>query len=493
MTSKGPTTTSEDPEPTIADEPAITSAVNTPTTIPDGTDGEYLRPGDTAGAYVIEEVTSQGGFASVYKARSKADGKRVALKLLWRELAASARLQKRFEHEAKALLALRHPNIVEVIEYGTLPDGRPFFAMEWLGGRTLREMIRAQGPFPPNEAVALMEEIGAALRAAHASGIIHRDLKAANIMIVPKGEWLGVKLVDFGIAKVLDPEKVGVDDFVTTSTILGTPFYMAPEQILGQSVDQRTDVYSLGLLLFEMLTGELPFKAETRIEVEEMHLHAPPPKASDLAAVPVAFDAIIARCMAKEPPQRYPSVNDVLADLRQSLAEPVAPRATTAIGAGIHVEARIDPDLDDVPDEIFDDVDAIIDEAQRDLGELGMKLDLQSGNGVLGVVVLPENDRERLATRQRIVRDALALGERLGTRATKNPHVEVAITVHAAPVVLKPGQAQPDEGELLRLGEWTKGHPGRGVAATKAAAGGVEGILAETIPGTALLKISTRR
>src|SRR5262249_21264889 len=153
------------------------------------------------GPYVVEEATSEGGFASVYKARHAETDQRVAVKLLWRELAASPRLHKRFEHEAKALLALHHPNIVEVIEYGTLSDGRPFSATECLGGRTLRSTIRAQAPSTPAEAVALMEEIGAAIIAAHDVGIIHRDLKAANVMLLPRGDWLTVKLVDFGIAK----------------------------------------------------------------------------------------------------------------------------------------------------------------------------------------------------------------------------------------------------------------------------------------------------
>jgi eukaryotic-like serine/threonine-protein kinase len=286
---------------------------------------DLLARGTRAGGYVIEEVVSQGGFASVYRARHAQSGRRAALKVLWRDLAAQERVVARFQHEARALLRLRHPNIVEILDSGRLDDGRPYFAMEWLGWRNLRDLIRARGPLGAAEALAVAEEIVAGLRAAHQAGIVHRDLKTQNVMVVPRGDGFGVKLVDFGIAKVLEPDKVGLEDFVTGTTILGTPFYMAPEQILGRPVDRRTDIYALGLLLYELVTGEAAFRAETRAEVERMHLEAPPPRASASAPVGAAFDAVIARCLEKAPARRYPDVDALLADLRVAVTGQARP------------------------------------------------------------------------------------------------------------------------------------------------------------------------
>lgn len=450
-----------------------------------GVEAGRLAVGDTVDDLVIEEVGTGGGFASIYRVRHVPSGESRALKVLWPEIAASTRLSKRFEHEAKALATLHHPNIVRVIDFGALPDGRPYYTMEWLEGRTLSQVLREEGPFAPAEAVALLHGIGGAVAAAHDAGIVHRDLKTANVMMVPSESWFTPKLVDFGIAKLLEPEKVGVDDIVTTSTTLGTPFYMAPEQILGHAVDQRTDIYALGLLLYEIVTGEVPFKAETRVEIEEMHLHAVPPRASEVAPVPVGFDAIIARCLEKEPAGRYPTVREVLDDLQRALTSPIRIEHTR-MGVGVLVQARIDPDLEDISDAEFDDVETIVAAARRALEAVGMHIEEQ-GSIVLGVAVLPDEDGDRIALRSRVVRSAVALENELARRPGKNAHVDVAIAVHAASVVVKPGEGLPGTGDLLKVGGWIP--DGAGVFATEAAARDVDGIVAESMPGTALYQI----
>jgi serine/threonine-protein kinase len=480
------------------DDAPLTAAVVTDATPSDVGLGEvydeYLPQGSAVGDYIIEEAVSQGGFASVYRAHHGRTGAKVALKVLWRELLASTRLVRRFEHEAKALLKLRHPNIVEVLEYGSLPDGRPYFAMEWLAGRTLRDVIRTRGPMSPGEALAALEDIGAALAAAHGAGVIHRDLKAQNIMVMTRPDGVGfvVKLVDFGIAKVLEPERIGLADFVTTSTILGTPFYMAPEQILGQAVDQRTDIYALGLLLYEMVTGDLPFRGETRVEVEEMHLHAPPPRASAVAPVSAAFDGVIGRCLEKDPQQRFPTVADLLADLRVAVraAPPVA--VAPHIGVAVHFDARIDPDLDEVPLDAFDDVDNAMAEARRACVSADLSVDMESANSLLALALLSDAPGERLMQRERVVRVARDLAIALGVRDPRSAHVKIAITVHAAPVVVRRGDARLDfvEGDLLQLGVWASGHPGDGLCATTAAVEGLEHKLQlESVTGRADLLV----
>jgi serine/threonine-protein kinase len=452
---------------------------------------EFLAPGAIVSDYVIEEATNQGGFASVYRARHRKTNRRVALKVLWKELTSSKRLVQRFEHEAKTLMALHHPNIVEILELGDLDDGRPYFAMEWLGARNLRDVIRSRGPLAAGEALAVMEEIGAGLTAAHQVGVVHRDLKAQNIMVVPKGDWFTVKLVDFGIAKVLEPEKVGLQEFVTTSTILGTPFYMAPEQILGQAVDQRTDIYALGLLLYELVTGELPFRGETRVEVEEMHLHATPPRASAVAQVSAGFDGVIGRCLEKDPAKRYATVGDAVADLRRVVSEVGAlAEAPDTVGVGMHVEARIDPTLTDVPEAAFDDVDAVMDLARGACADAELQLDLESASALLGLALLPADRKLATAIRGRLVVIARDLDARLAMRATKSSHVQVAITLHAASVKVRTGEgagagARPEfvEGELVHLGDWTAGHPGSGVAVTRAIVEELDGLKLTPIDG----------
>jgi serine/threonine-protein kinase len=358
--------------------------------------------------------------------------------------------------------------------------------MEWLGGRNLRDVIRSRGPLAAGEALATMEEIGAGLAAAHEHGVVHRDLKAQNIMVVPKGDWFTVKLVDFGIAKVLEPEKLGLPEFVTTSTILGTPFYMAPEQILGQAVDQRTDIYALGLLLYELVTGELPFRGETRVEVEEMHLHATPPRASEVAPVSAGFDGVISRCLEKDPARRYATVGEAVADLRRVVSEVGAlAEAPDTVGVGLHVEARIDPGLTDVPEAAFDDVDAVMDLARGACADAELAIDLESASALLGLALLPPEEKLATAVRGRLIVIARDLDARLAQRPSRSPHVQVAITLHAASVQVKKDQGKTEfvEGELVHLGDWTAGHPGSGVAVTRAMIHDLDGLTLVPIDG----------
>jgi serine/threonine protein kinase len=276
--------------------------------------GEILATGALAGSYVVDALACEGGFASIYRAHHVHTRERAALKVLRLPMACSERLTLRFRQEAEVIRRLRHPHIVRIFEVGELYDGRPYIAMEWLDGRNLAQELRARGWFSEQEALALITEICGAVAAAHHHGIIHRDIKAENVIAVPCGAWFSTRLVDFGIAKLTAPGDLPI--LVTAQTILGTPQSMAPEQILGLPVDARTDIYALGVLLYALVTGRLPFDGDTIVELEEMHLHATPPSASALAPVSPRFDAVLARALAKRKEDRHPSVAAFLDALR---------------------------------------------------------------------------------------------------------------------------------------------------------------------------------
>lgn len=441
---------------------AASSLVEDATVAEESLYGQDFGPGALIGDYVVEEQKNRGGFAVIYRA-CDLRGRPVAIKVLRRDLATTDTL-RRFEREAETLKRLRHPNIVEFLDYGQLTTGQPYMVLEWLEGRTLRAELDQRGPLAPADTLAVFEELGGALAAAHALGVIHRDIKADNVMAIQQGEWFTVKLLDFGIAKLTQPELRA--DLSTTVGVVGTPMTMAPEQILGEPVDARTDVYGLGLLLFQLVTGRLPFSGRTTLELEELHLHAPPPLASAAAPVPESFDAVVARCLEKRMEARYPTVEAFLDDLRAAIAGRSGVIATVPWAFGVHVEARIDPALEDPDDAVLDDVDRVLDLARAGLAAANLGPALETGNAVLYAGVLPAARRARTEKRAELVGDVLALAREIEARPDGSPHVRVAISVHVAPSALRASDPSRISGDLLRLSEWTDGHPGQGVVAT---------------------------
>jgi len=444
---------------------ASSSLVEDATVAVEGLYGQDCGPGALIGDYVVEEQTNRGGFAVIYRACAPR-GRPVAVKVLRRDLATTDTL-RRFEREAETLKRLRHPNIVEFLDYGQLTSGQPFMVLEWLDGRTLRAELDQRGPLAPADTLAVFEELGAALTAAHALGVIHRDIKADNVMAIQQGDWFTVKLLDFGIAKLTLPEMRA--DLSTTIGVVGTPMTMAPEQILGEAVDARTDVYGLGLLLYQLVTGRLPFTGRTPLELEELHLHAPPPLASTVAPVPESFDAVVARCLEKRMEARYPTVEAFLDDLRAAVAGRSGVIAAVPWAIGVHVEARIDPALEDPDDEVLDDVDRVLELARAGLVAANLGPALETGNAVLYAGILPAAHRARIQKRAEIIGEVLSLARRIDARPGGNPHVEVAISLHVAPSAVRASDPSRISGDLLRLGDWTGGHPGQGVVASEAA------------------------
>ncbi len=263
------------------------------------------------GRYRVEKVLGEGGMGVVYLVTHVALGKRMALKVLHGEGARDETTVARFVQEAQASSAIGHPNIVDVIDFGRLADGAAYFVMELLEGESLTDRIK-RGAIPLEQTIAIAEQIASALAAAHARGIVHRDLKPDNVQLVRRGAEEAVKVLDFGIAKV-----GGASSKLTkTGMIFGTPHYMSPEQAAGQSVDARTDVYALGVILFEMATGTVPFDGDTFMGILSKHMFEPPPRPTNVLASTHPLEPVILRALAKKPEDRYASMDALLADLR---------------------------------------------------------------------------------------------------------------------------------------------------------------------------------
>src|SRR4051795_13580254 len=220
------------------------------------------------GRFRLEEQVGWGGMSSVYRAFAPTLERHVAIKLMHRDISNDADQLERFRREARAVAQLNHPHVVTVIDAGE-DDGNPYIVFEYVEGETLKELIRRLGRLPVAEAVAYAVEIARALECAHAHLLVHRDVKPQNVLIDPDGR---AKVTDFGIARSLEQKGM-----TATGRVLGTTDYVSPEQAMGEDVDERSDVYSLGVVLYEMLTGQVPFRAETQVGVAMKHVKEPMP------------------------------------------------------------------------------------------------------------------------------------------------------------------------------------------------------------------------
>jgi len=229
-------------------------------------------------------------------------------------LAADTASAGRFLREARAAARIKHPGIVDVVDFGHLGDGRPYFVMELLSGQTLADALD-DGALAPPRAVILAKQLAAALTAAHGGGVIHRDLTPSNVFLESSGGEERMKLVDFGVAHLRGTSD---DDDVPKEYVFGTPAYISPEQLRGLPTDERCDIYSLGIILFEMLNGGPPFRAETVKELVRHHLYTPPPTPTAAEGVlPQELVQLVMRCLNKDPAARYQSAADLLDDLER--------------------------------------------------------------------------------------------------------------------------------------------------------------------------------
>jgi len=260
--------------------------------------------------YKIERLIGEGGFGQVWRATR--GGALVAIKVLHLELIRSHDAIVRFERELAATERLNHRHVVRAIDHGTLEDGRPFLVLEYIEGPSLRDVIHERGSLPPSEMLSILEPLCEALGAAHALGLIHRDVKASNVILGHDSRGMRPVLLDFGLVKLLDQDGPGL---TSSRSMLGTPAAMAPEQMRGQSVDARTDVYALGLLAYHMLTGAPAFGAPGVVQ-SYLQIHGPRPRPSSKVDIDPAIDEPIARALAPDPKQRFATTLEMLEALR---------------------------------------------------------------------------------------------------------------------------------------------------------------------------------
>ena len=325
---------------------------------------DLARLGSAVGNYKLDKILGRGGMGTVYSGEHVYIKKPVAVKILHPQFARYQDAVNRFLREARAASSINHPNIVDVTDFGVLADGLVYFVMEFLDGKSLEDLIEKEGAVELHRSLNIVNQITYALEAAHALGVIHRDLKPDNIMLLERpgrrdivrmatgsqgGAWVTerersydfVKVLDFGIAKILRPDELGTDTL--QGAVFGTPEYMSPEAARGEDVDIRTDVYSLGIILFDMVCGRPPYEAEAGSEVLAKQIAAPVPSPRAFAPqreITEGAERVIMRAMAKDPADRYQTMAEMRTDLSQGYGTVSFRRHAQVDGGVLDASAR---------------------------------------------------------------------------------------------------------------------------------------------------------
>lgn len=417
--------------------------------------------------YAIQEQIAEGGFGVVWRAADQRTGATVAIKVLHAELIGSHDIILRFKREADTIAQLRHPNVVELYRYGRLIDGRPYLVMEYLSGDNLAQHVERYGPMAPEQVLEVLQPLCDALGQAHEMGIVHRDLKASNVVLSQEDGGLRVVLLDFGIAKLL--EQTGEPITAVRQTI-GSPPCISPEQIRGDYVDGRADVYGLGCLAFHMLTGSPPFVGAW-MTVMDQHLFADRPRPSDRLDITTAFDEVVVRAMSLEPGDRYAGPRQFLmaweASLRdptEGISQPEADGATRqVIGCYLDVHADVAV-LGEPEDWLIDDMASVLPTATNLLEGNGFVLAYESGDSALFVMPYDPDPRSAVQARVAVVNLTALLIQSLRARPEAHPSVYVNLFLHTADAYMIDGEVAG--GTILDSTAWVVAHDGYGVFGT---------------------------
>jgi eukaryotic-like serine/threonine-protein kinase len=295
--------------------------------------GDPLVGKVVARKYAVERCIGEGGMGRVYRARQLVLDKPVVLKVLHQELLSDARTVARFQREARAASRLNHPNSINILDFGVAEDGELFIAMEYVDGHDLHHLLTNEWPLPEPRIIRIVSQVLSALADAHSAGVIHRDLKPENVMVEPRrgGESDVVKVLDFGIAKIVDTAEAG-PALTRAGFVCGTPEYMSPEQAKGAPLDARSDLYSVGVLLFQLVTRRLPFEADTAIGYATKHLSEPPPPPSRFrpGGCSAEMERLILHALAKDPAARPQTAEAFLEELETLPASESSHSARTA-------------------------------------------------------------------------------------------------------------------------------------------------------------------
>jgi serine/threonine-protein kinase len=332
-------------------------------------DGPLLRiPG-----FTLERLIGEGGFGQVWLA-SREGGERVAIKVLHLELVRSIDALTRFQRELDAIQRLQHPNVVRALDHGTLTDGRPFLVLEYIEGPSLREVIHERGSLTPADSLEILAPLCDALATAHDHGLVHRDVKASNVILARVDGQLRPVLLDFGLVKLLDQAGPGL---TSSRSMLGTPAAMAPEQMRGQPVDARTDVYALGLLAYHMLTGQPAFGGGPGVVQTYLQIHGARPRPSSKVDIDPAIDEPIARALAPEPDDRFQTARALIEALK-AVIHPTSENEVDVVA--LYVEAT----------------PIVVEKAKQIAERSGMQIALAAPDSVLAVAERDRVDIERL-------------------------------------------------------------------------------------------------
>ena len=415
-----------------------------------------LRSGTLVGSYLVGHKLGSGGCGEVYSARHAVSGRRAAIKVLRSEMARVPTAVPRFIREVEALSRIAHENIVAVYDVGEIAPGIPYYVMELLEGMDLRQLLARHQRLSPREALALLEPIAAALHCAHEQGIIHRDVKASNVFVAEAHGKRLVKLLDFGIAKLMYGEH-DAQGLTAPGTMIGTPHAMAPEQIRCEALDCRADVYSLGVLTFLLVTGAYPFNDVSTRMLTLMHLQTPPPRPSQFAAVPAALDEVVLKCMAKAPADRYANMPEFIAAMRAAVGDGApaperASRSLPAIGFRLEVGAASDQELDD---DMIEDISGVLDLVEHTLTDHDFDFPLRASNGLTAVRLVGEVEPSTFTAEQA---QALlgTIKKILDEREAAHPDVVVSLSVREDAVECRESQKGIEfvGGPLLDTDTW---------------------------------------